>query len=146
MSAAEPAGWCENMNEMNETSELETQLPGWTPRRPSARLERRLFAATPAAAEALPPFRFSWLAPATAVLALMCVLFNQRYGVNFSASPGAGPMVALILSNQSAAAYLPGGVQAEQNGLPADTFRWASSRSAATGAAPLFQPTQSKRP
>ena len=112
-------------------SEFETQLLGWTPRRPSARLERRLFAATPAPAEALPPFRFSWLAPATAVLALMCVLFNQRYVADFSASAGAGPIVAMILSNQSAAAYLPGSVQADHNNLPADAFKWASSRGAA---------------
>jgi len=37
-------------------------------------------------------------------------------------------MVALILSNQSAAAYLPGSVQANQNNLPADAFRRANSR------------------
>lgn len=116
-------------------SELETQLLGWTPRRPSVGLERRLFAATPTPAEALPPFRFRWLAPATAVLALMCVLFNQRYVASFSASAGTGPMVALILSNQSAASYLPGSVQADHNNLPADAFRWAGIRGAsrATG-------------
>jgi hypothetical protein len=83
------------------------------------------------------PFRLSWLAPATAALALTCVLFNQRYGPAFSASAGAGPMVAMILSNQSAAAYLPGSVQAEQNNLPADAFRWAASRGEATTAVPL---------
>ena len=65
---------------MNEMSELEKQLLSWTPRRPSAGLERRIVAAGPATAEALPSFRFSWLAPATAALMLMCVLFNQRYG------------------------------------------------------------------
>jgi len=30
----------------------------------------------------------------------------------------------MILSNQSAAAYLPGSFQAEQNNLPADAFKW----------------------
>ena len=131
---------------MNENTELEKQLLSWIPRRPSARLERRLFAVTPAPVEALPPFRFSWLAPAAAALALMCVLFNQRYGVNFSASSGAGPMVAMILSNQSAPAYLPGSVQAEQNNLPADAFRWATSRASAPGAASLSQPRERKQP
>ena len=131
---------------MKEMNELEKQLGWWTPRHPSARLERRLFAAAPAPAVPLLPFRSTWLAPVTGTLALVCVLFNQRYVASLSGSGAAGPMVAMILSNQSAAAYLPGGVQAEQNSLPADAFRWASSRSAATGAAPLFQPTQSKRP
>ena len=125
--------------------ELERQLYSWTPRRPSARLERRLFAARTVPAE-LAPFRFNWLAPATAALALACVLFNQRYGPAFSASAGAGSMVALMLSNQSAPAYLPGGVQAEQNNLPADAFRWANSRAAAPGGAPLPHFISSERP
>ena len=73
---------------------------------------------------------------------LMCVLFNQRYGAAFSASAGAGPMVAMILSNQSAPAYLPGSVQAEQNNLPADAFRWTSRRGSAPGAASLSQPRE----
>ena len=126
--------------------ELERQLYSWTPRRPSARLERRLFAATAVPADTLAPFRFNWLAPATAALALTCVLFNQRFGPAPSGSAGAGPMVALILSNQSAAAYLPGSVQAEQNNLPADAFRWANSRTAAPGSAPLPHFISSKRP
>ena len=111
-------------------SELEEQLRLWAPRHTSARLERRLFAGGPAAAEALLPFRVTWLAPVTAALMLMCVLFNQRYGATLSAAANPGPMVAMILSNQSAAAYLPGSFQAEQNNLPADTFsRTRSSRS-----------------
>ena len=105
-------------------NELEKWLDSWTPHRPSARLERQLFAARPAPVEALLPFRFGWLAPTTVALALMCVLFNQRYGAPSSAPTGASPMVAMILSNQSAAAYLPGSVQAEQNNLPADAFKW----------------------
>ena len=54
----------------------------------------------------------------------MCVLINQRYGAPSFATTGASPMVAMILSNQSAAAYLPGSFQAEQNNLPADAFKW----------------------
>ena len=55
----------------------------------------------------------------------MCVLLNQRYGAILRLAPaGASPMVAMILSNQSAAAYLPGSFQAEQNNLPADAFKW----------------------
>ena len=126
-------------------NELEKQLLWWTPRRPSARLERRLFAATPAPAVALPPFRFTWLAPVTAALMLMCVLFNQRFGPAFSTSASPGLLVANILSNQSAAAYLPGSFQAEQNNLPADAFKWVHSSRPAPGPASL-SPSKGKRP
>ena len=122
---------------MNEMNELEKQLRSWTPRRPSARLERRLFAGGPASAKALAPFRFSWLAPATAALMLMCVLINQRYGPSLSAPASPGPMVAMILSNQSAAAYLPGSFQAERNNLPADTFKRTSGSGSVPGVAVL---------
>jgi hypothetical protein len=125
------------MIEMNETSALEKQLLLWTPRRPSAKLESRLFAAPPAPAEALSSLRFSWLAPATAAVMLLCVLFNQRYGSDLSASAAPGPLVAMILSNQSAAAYLPGSVQAEQNNLPADAFRWSRRGESLPRATPL---------
>jgi anti-sigma-K factor RskA len=121
-------------------------LHSWTPRRPSARLERRLFAARTVPADALAPFRFNWLAPATAALALACVLFNQRYGPAFSGTAGARPLVAMILSNQSAAAYLPGSVQAEQNNLPADAFRCANTRAAPSSGAPLPHFISSRRP
>ncbi len=114
------------MNETNERSELEKQLLSWTPRRPSPALERRLFAPARPPKEGLSPFRFTWLAPATGALALMCVLFSQRYAATLPGRSGAAPMVAMILSNQSAAAYLPGSFQAEQNNLPADTFKQAS--------------------
>jgi hypothetical protein len=115
---------------MNNMNELEKQLLSWTLRRPSARLERRLFAARTAPAEALLPFRLTWLAPATALLMLMCVVFNQRYAPNLYGSNTPGPLVAMILSNQSAAAYLPGSVQAEHNNLPADAFKSSSFRDA----------------
>jgi hypothetical protein len=127
-------------------TELEKQLRLWTPRHPSARLERRLFAGGPVAAEALLPFRFTWLAPVTAALMLMCVLFNQRYGPALSAAANPGPMVAMILSNQSAAAYLPGSFQAEQNNLPADTFKQTRTSRSAPDAASLPQSKARKEP
>ena len=134
------------MNKMNETSELENQLLLWTPRRPSAGLERGLFAGGVAPAEAMPPFRFTWLAPVTATLMLMCVLFNQHYGATFSASAGAGPLVAMILSNQSAPAYLPGSFQAEHNNVPADAFKRTSRSGSASGAVSLSRPKGNKQP
>ena len=111
-------------------NELEKQLLSWTLRRPSAGLERRLFTVAAAPAEALLPFRLTWLAPVTAALMLMCVLFNQHYASAFSNSARPGPLVAMILSNQSAAAYLPGSVQADHNNLPANAFQSPSARHA----------------
>jgi hypothetical protein len=127
-------------------NELENQLLLWTLRRPSARLERRLFAAGPVPAEVLPPFRFSWVAPATAALMLMCVLVNQCYGPALSASAPSGPLVAMILSNQSAAAYLPGSFQAEHNNLPADAFNWTSRSASPPGGASRSPSLRSKSP
>ena len=124
--------------------ELEKWLYSWTPRHPSARLEQRLFPAKPAPAETLLPSRFGWLAPATVALAMMCVLFNQRFGATFSAPAGASPMVAMILSNQSAAAYLPGSFQAEQNNLPADAFKWTRNGSSPRGPVSFSRPKGSK--
>jgi hypothetical protein len=130
---------------MNEMNELEKLLLLWTPRRPSAELEWRLFAVAPAPAEALLPFRLTWLAPATAALMLMCVLFNQRFGPALSTSACPGPLIAMILSNQSAAAYLPGSVQAEQNNLPADAFRWTRSHDRLPAPLPFPRPKGPKR-
>jgi len=113
-------------------NELEKQLSSWVPRRPSARLEKRIFAPSfVAAGQSLvaspkaPAFRFSWLAPATVAFLLMCVLFNQHnsQAISGSANPG---MIAVALSNQSAAAWLPGSFSRERNGLPNGSFEWTN--------------------
>ncbi len=110
-------------------NDLEKQLLSWRLRRPSKALEQRLFgAAQLEPADALPPLRLSWLAPAALAALLFCVLFNQHYGAGLAGSPPAGPMVAMILSNQSAAAYLGGSSQSEQNNLPANAFKWADAQ------------------
>jgi hypothetical protein len=116
---------------MNELIELEKQLRSWVPRRPSARLKERLFAKAhvPVAAETLPALRFNWVAPAAAALLLMGVLFNQRNIPAFSGSAGSGAMVALVLSNQSAAAWLPGSFAADRNNVPAESFEWTNGSS-----------------
>lgn len=114
---------------MSEMNDLEKQLLSWKPRRPSKALEERLFGVgAHAPAEALPDFRLSWLAPAALAMLLLCVLFNQRYGAGLAGSPPAAPMVAMILSNQSAAAFLGASSQSDQNNLPANTFERAGAR------------------
>ena len=50
---------------MSELNELEIQLRSWVPRRPSARLKRRLFGRPRPQQEPEPSFRLSWLPPAT---------------------------------------------------------------------------------
>lgn len=123
---------------MNETNELEMQLRSWVPRRPSAKLKHRIFGASVAAdAAETPAFRLSWLAPATATLCLMCLLFNQRNNPAMATGGSSGPIIAMILSNQSAA-YLPGSFQSDQNRLPADTFEWTNAGSSTSSIRSLF--------
>ncbi len=120
-------------------TEWERQLRSWKPRRPSARLKERLFATpitdppSPLADRHTPAFHLSWLAPATAALLLVAALVNQHNSGAVFESPRSASMVAMILSNQSAAAYLPATFQSEQNGLPPGTFEWTNgSRSASS--------------
>src|SRR6266498_2474933 len=139
---------------MNEMNDLETQLRSWAPRQPSGKLKQRIFAANRTAeitgvhpallithhasritsyvpriisrvTHWLKPASFRWLAPVTAGFFLTCILLNQRTAP--MASPATAPMIAMILSsNQSAAAYLPGSFQRDQNNVPADTFEWTN--------------------
>ena len=104
-------------------NELEAQLRSWAPRRPSASLERRLFARQPAAAELPAAFHVSWLPPALAALVLAGLFLNSHNGTAIGSSNSV-PVVAMILSNQSAAAYLPGSFERTENRLPAEAYEW----------------------
>ena len=104
--------------------ELETQLRSWAPRRPSPTVEKRLF--RPSKPERAPSqVAFGWLAPVTAALLLTCLLLNQHGNPSAAGSTNA-PLVAMILSNQSSAAYLPGSFKQEQNIITANTFEWTN--------------------
>jgi hypothetical protein len=116
---------------MIELNELEMQLRSWVLRRPSARLKRRLFRRPAAVADSAPAFRFSWLPPATAAALLLCVLFNQHSSQALSSS-GANSIVAVALSNQSIAPWLPGSFSREHNGLPTGTFEWTNGSSSSS--------------
>ena len=118
---------------MSELNELEPQLHSWVPRRPSARLKRRIFRRNAAAQELPEPsFRFSWLPPATAVLLLLCVLFNQHSSQAIS-SAGANSLVALAVSNQNIVPWLSGSFSREHNGLPNFTFEWTNGSGFSSG-------------
>src|SRR5512146_605173 len=130
---------------MKEMDDLEMQFRSWPLRRPSARLQRRLFAAavtgrspivveeSPAVEHAAPPFRLAWLAPATMALLLLCIMYNQRNNP-FPASAGSNTMVAVALSNQSAASWLPGSFANDQNTIPAETFEWTNGSGTSSNA------------
>lgn len=116
---------------------METRLRSWTPRRPSAKLKARLFSGSTAGAPVRAP-SWNWLAPATGCLLLLFVTFGRHgQGLNSLAGTGESPVIALTLSNQSLAAYLPGSFPYEQNAVPADTFEWTNT-SRSTSSIPSF--------
>jgi hypothetical protein len=104
---------------MNPPNSWETLSKDWKPRRPSPRLRARLFGPAPkqgpARAGALP-----WLAPVTVSLLVLLLTFSLRTGGLRLADAAPEPMLALTLSNQSVAAYLPGSFRGQRNRLAAD--------------------------
>lgn len=54
-----------------------------------------------------------------------------------------GPLVAMILSNQSYAAYLPGSFQQSANRW--DTFEWTNTGGFTSSEGPFLRPTQRSR-
>jgi hypothetical protein len=129
---------------MNEMNELEAQLRSWAPRRPSASLERRLFARGPVAAELPPAFRLSWLAPAMGTLLLLGLFLNGRSSTAIGSSP-AVPMVAMLLSNQSAADDLAASsLPRAENRLPADTYQWPVRGGATSAISPILDSRRRK--
>jgi hypothetical protein len=98
---------------MNEMNELETQLRSWAPRPPSAKISSALFgrdvalgASSRVTRHPSPPLRWTWLAPGAAAFALMFVLLHQPGSAPLSHGSGSYPIIAVILSNQSAASMI----------------------------------------
>ena len=104
-------------------NDLERQLRSWVPRRPSARLEQRLFPRPEPQPAPRAHRTLGWLAPAGASLLFLALVISQ-HNTSAIGSGGSSPIVALILSNQSAAAYLSGTVSDTQNRLPAG-YEWS---------------------
>lgn len=65
-----------------------------------------------------------WLVPATACLLLAGVSLNQESRLGVSELSSRSNFVAVIMSNQSYAAYLPGSFQQSANRV--DTFEWTN--------------------
>jgi hypothetical protein len=112
---------------MNRPKPLETLLKDWKPRRPSPGLRARLFGPVPEPRRARPG-TWPWLAPVTVSLLLLVLTFNVRTGGLRLSDATPVPMLALTLSNQSVAAYLPGSFRGQRNRLAAErmteSFGW----------------------
>ena len=114
---------------MKEMNLLETQLRSWRPRRPSARLKRRLFA-TPARVMPQMAWFLGWLAPATACALLTLSVFNSGNSLPGNTSRHE-PMVAMMLSNRYAA-YVSGAFQSGQNDPPSVALDWTNRSGSAS--------------
>ena len=131
---------------MNEMNHLEERLRSWTPRRPSAKLDQHWRSLEPSSAARLcreknapnedlagrwadwPVHSWSTLTrvavPALACLSFTAALLMQpgpALVVSTANQPG---MIAMALSNQNFAPYLPGSFQSAANRL--DTFGWTN--------------------
>ena len=113
---------------MNDWNQWEHQLSGWVPRRPSARLEQRLFPSPPAI-ERETPWVVSWqlLAATTSVVLLTVVVWSQSTfaPVRSSALRSSSLLASLSLSNQNLASYYSPHRHSAQN-------TWSVVRSAGT--------------
>src|SRR5271168_4122438 len=84
---------------MNDLNQWEKQLHSWTPRLPSAKLKRQLFASEAGTAER-PPNRvaaWTWLAPATCLFLLATGLSVTRHSeMNRGMGAGSSNILASI--------------------------------------------------
>lgn len=101
---------------------LETRLRSWKPRRPSAKLEQKLFgrAELDPGVQALT----RWLTPLAACAILTVTALNHPSATGERAAAETAEILAMSLSNQHYASYLPGSFQCQANRL--DTFGWTN--------------------
>ena len=108
---------------MKEMNTLETRLRSWTPRRPSPGLERRVLGSEPSAHFSLSRLA-TVLVPTAACLLLAIPMARQSAHELLPNEGQRAAMVAMSLSNQNYAAYLPGSFQPTANRV--DTFEWTN--------------------
>jgi hypothetical protein len=109
------------MNE-NEMKTLENQLHSWQPRRPSARIKRRLF--SHAASGEITGLSLRWLAPAAACLMLALTMASYQPGLTAS-SARQHAMMGLISSNISYTDILPANDNPGHNRITS-SFEWTN--------------------
>ena len=101
---------------MNEMNSLEAQLHSWQPRRPSARLKRRLFS-EPISLMPRMAWFVGWLVPATACAVLTFSTFIS--GNDLSARPGRG---ATFSSHRNYFTPVPENCRPGENNMLSVTF------------------------
>ena len=69
-----------------------------------------------------------WIWLATALLLVLCMVMNQSNNSTLTLSTSQAQMAAMVLSNQSAAAYLPGSFTRDANILTADILESTNLR------------------
>ena len=129
---------------MKNMTELETLLRSLKPRPPRRAVKERIFGAGAAEPELSGvqadgtatlnpvPFRLGWLAPATVTFLLTCVLFSHHNAFVLGQTPAGTALIAAAVSNQNAAAWLPGSFEASHNTPPIDAFDWTRGQSLAS--------------
>ena len=107
---------------MNEMNWLEEQLKSLAPRRPSARIERRIFGAKSRAVELRRAV--AWLAPAAACMVL--ALAAARPGAGSSAAARPQSMFAMMASNRVYASLLSDSGAQPENCVVRASFQWTN--------------------
>ena len=108
---------------MKEMNSLEMHLRSWRPRRPSAKLRQRIFGTRSNQVTATALLR--WLAPAM-VCALVAVGLLTQPNSMPAGRLTQGPMVGMILSNQSPVASLSNEIQQAGGSNFSGTFEWTN--------------------
>ena len=110
------------MNE-KEMNLLENQLRSWQPRRPAARIKRRLFpfASSPEATG----LSLRWLAPAAAGLMLALTIASQQSGLSARSARNEA-MMGLLSSNLSYTNILPDNESSGRNRFSPTSFEWTN--------------------
>jgi hypothetical protein len=97
-------------------------LRSWTPRLPSAAIKERLFPSPPHQAQAIKIFW--WLAPAA--VCLLVTLGVLKSDNNDGLPVSDGPLMAMIWSNRSSAAYASARSTLEEHNVLRSTFSWTN--------------------
>lgn len=122
---------------MKAMDSVEEQLWTWQPRHPSPAVAQKLFPKR--RKECARPFpAWLWLSPAAA--GLLLVLATAGFHPPGAGEFRQGALVAMILSNQSFAAYAPGSFQPSQNRW--DTFEWTNTGGFLSSDAPFERETR----
>ena len=124
---------------MNQIEQLETLLHAWQPRRPSAKCKTAIFGKPSGAHRATLQLLWNWSLPVAACFMLLLATLDQRGGDLSSVSRigGQTPTIAMLMSNETIAAFWPGNAQSDQNTLR-NTFEWTNASRCTPSIAPLI--------